>query len=97
MARTAVGPVGFDDVMEVVAWRPPSPDGGEGFCRIEKRGRTIRGWAELVVTPQPTGSVLLWREVAEVTRLGRIGNAPGRIAGRLLFGRLIDALLASPA
>ncbi len=37
VARTGVGPLGFDDVMDVVAWDPPRS------CRIEKRGRVVKG------------------------------------------------------
>lgn len=104
VARTSLGPVAFDDVMEVVTWQPPRAAGkrseqleapAEGFCRIEKRGRVITGWAEIIVRAEPGGgSTLLWRELAEVPRAGRIGNAPGRLVGRLLFGRLADRLLA---
>jgi hypothetical protein len=94
-ARTSLGPVGYDDVMEVVEWRPPR-DGGHGFCRIEKRGHLITGWAEITVTPDDEGSIVEWREVAQIPRLGRLGDAPGRLVGRLLFGRLVDRLLAEP-
>ncbi|MFI5428509.1 hypothetical protein [Aeromicrobium sp. UC242_57] len=38
-AFTGVGPVGFHDPMDVVDWREPS------FCRLEKRGRVVTGWA----------------------------------------------------
>jgi hypothetical protein len=50
VGRTAVGPVGFDDPMEVVAWQPPG-DGTAGRCTVVKRGRVVLGWARLVVEP----------------------------------------------
>lgn len=49
VARTGIGPVGFDDVMEVVTWRPAA--GGGGLCRLEKRGSFVTGWAEIEVSP----------------------------------------------
>ena len=101
VARTSLGRAAFDDVMEVVTWRPPgeSPDsaeGSDGFCRIEKRGRVITGWAEISVVPAPDGSTVTWHELAEVAKIGRLGNAPGRLVGKVLFGRLVDRLLATP-
>ncbi|AKT51605.1 hypothetical protein [Arsenicicoccus sp. oral taxon 190] len=53
VARTSVGPVGFDDVMEVVDVATP-PDGA-WECRIHKRGRVIRG-AIAVTVQDRTGS-----------------------------------------
>jgi hypothetical protein len=98
VARTTLGPVGFDDLMEVVAWEPPregapTAETGRGFCRVEKRGRTLTGWTEITVQPDANGSVVTWREHAEVPRLGRLGNAPAGLVGRLLFGRLLKRLL----
>ncbi|WP_407563074.1 SRPBCC family protein [Streptomyces sp. 184] len=48
-ARTGVGAVGFDDPMEVVAWSPPGAGRAAGRCRLVKRGRVVRGWAEIEV------------------------------------------------
>lgn len=108
VARTALGRVGFDDPMEVVAWEPPrepvasgeavvgasaDPD-RSGFCRIEKRGRVLTGWTEITVQPAFDGSVVMWRELAVVPRLGRVGNAAGHTVGRLMFGRVLSRLLA---
>ena len=54
VARSGIGPLGFDDPMEVTVWRPPA-DGESGLCRLEKRGRVVLGWAELEVRPGPGG------------------------------------------
>lgn len=87
VARTAVGPVGFDDVMDVVTWDPPR------FCRIEKRGRVVKGWAELTVEPSGHGSRVVWREEAHWIGVPRFAARVEEAAGRALFGRVVDHLL----
>lgn len=94
-ARTALGPFGFDDIMDVTMWEPPAGD-RPGRCRIVKRGRVISGWAELVVTPTATGSTVRWLEEASIRRIGRALDLPSRVASRVIFGRLVDGLLAPP-
>ena len=86
VARTAMGPVGFDDPMDVVEWDPPR------FCRLEKRGRVIRGWAEISVRPTESGSKLVWREVAHVTGVPRILAGAEKAVGAALFRRLLNGL-----
>jgi carbon monoxide dehydrogenase subunit G len=87
VARTGVGPLGFDDVMDVVAWDPPRS------CRIEKRGRVVKGWAEVHVEPTPHGSRVVWREVAHTVGVPRFAARLEEAAGRRLFGRVVDHLL----
>lgn len=93
-ARTGTTRLGFDDPMEVVTWRPPA-DGRPGFCRIEKRGRVILGWAELTVEPLGSGSVTTWREEANPAHLPRVADPVARGFGRLVFGRVVRKLLAT--
>ncbi|MGW4158193.1 SRPBCC family protein [Streptomyces sp. NPDC004788] len=69
-ARTGVGRLGFDDPMEVVRFEPPAA-GRTGVCRLEKYGRTVRGWAAFEVTPA-TG-------VAGAIGSGGAGDAAGAI------------------
>lgn len=88
VARTALGRFGFDDPMEVVAWDPPR------FCRVEKRGRVMRGWAELRVTGAGTGSRVTWQEEAVPARLPRFARPLADAAGRRLFTRVLRGLLA---
>ncbi|RII15673.1 hypothetical protein DSC45_17730 [Streptomyces sp. YIM 130001] len=91
VARTRIGPVGFDDPMDVVAWSPPHR------CRLEKRGRVVRGWAEIeVASAAGGGAVVVWRESLRV--LGVPGVADPLVAwvGRRVFGRQVDVLLAGP-
>lgn len=93
-ARTSLGPIGFDDPMEVVAWQPPGADNA-GHCRIEKRGTVITGWAELTVVPTPTGSRVRWDEVAGIRHTGKVLGLPSRWASQRTFGRLVDRLLTT--
>ncbi|MFG2497954.1 SRPBCC family protein [Streptomyces sp. NPDC048441] len=97
VARTGVGPVGFDDVMEVVTWRPPGGAGG-GLCRLEKRGAFVTGWAEIEVTPRAgsSGSTVAWREDLRVRGLPGVFDGVLGAAARWMFGRAVDGLLSSP-
>ncbi|MFJ3927629.1 SRPBCC family protein [Streptomyces sp. NPDC090022] len=92
-ARTGVGRLTVDDRMEVTLWRPPSGDAG-GLVRLDKRGRAVRGWAELEVHPAPAGgSRLLWREELRLRGLPRVLDPVVAAAGHLLFARVLDRLL----
>jgi hypothetical protein len=92
VARTSLGPIGVDDPMEIVEWRPPT-DGAGGFCRIEKRGRVVLGWAELSVGSRPDGSHAIWREEATPARSPRFVQPLLGLAGRWLFSRVLRRLL----
>ena len=93
VARTRVGPVGFDDPMEVTVWAPPTDD-EVGFCRLDKRGSVVTGWAELTVTPEPGGgSTAIWREDIHVWKLPGLFDRPTAMSSRLLFGRVLRHLL----
>ncbi|MFF4210450.1 SRPBCC family protein [Streptomyces sp. NPDC001796] len=88
VARSGVGPLAFDDPMEVVDWRPPTR------CRMVKRGGVVTGWAEFEVRPhENTGSHVVWREEIAVRRLpGLFDPLLGWLARRM-FGRAVDGLL----
>jgi carbon monoxide dehydrogenase subunit G len=88
IARTGFGPVGFNDPMEIVAWREPS------FCRLEKRGRRVTGWAEVSVEPQGSGSRVTWREDIHVRGLPSALDPLTRAVSTRVFSRVIDGLLA---
>ncbi len=92
-ARTAVGPIRFDDAMEVTHWRPPTAS-EPGVCRIVKRGRTVVGWAVLTVRPEGSGSVVTWHERANFRLAGPFLNWPNALAGKAVFAKLVDGLLA---
>jgi hypothetical protein len=93
VARTSLGPLHFDDPMEVTYWQPP--DDGPGMCRLVKTGRVVTGWAVLTVTPSATGCSIAWREDAAVRFTGPLLSLPTKIAATRVFGRLVDHLLAS--
>ncbi|MEU6372030.1 SRPBCC family protein [Streptomyces sp. NPDC046909] len=93
VARTGVGPFGFDDRMEVVAWHPPT-DTEPGFCRLEKRGRVVTGWAEIEVGPGPGGrSRVVWREELGFRFLPGFLDSVVRGTARYVFGRAVNRLL----
>lgn len=95
VARSGIGPVGFDDVMEVVTWRPAA--GGGGLCRLEKRGSFVTGWAEIEVSPLAgAGSAVAWREDLRVRWLPKVFDGVLVRAARWMFGRAVDGLVSSP-
>lgn len=92
VARTALGPVGFDDPMQVVVWRPPN-NGAPGVCRLEKQGRVVLGWAELTVEATGPGSRVRWREEISIAGLPRFTDPVTATAARLLFARVLRRIL----
>ncbi|KOG32469.1 SRPBCC family protein [Streptomyces resistomycificus] len=96
VARSGVGPLTFDDPMEVTLWRPPTQD-LPGLCRLDKRGRLVTGWAELEVHPGPGGRTrVLWREELRVRLLPRLFDPLLAASARYVFGRAVNALLRRP-
>jgi hypothetical protein len=96
VARSGVGPLGFDDPMEITVWRPPR-DGSPGMCRLEKRGRVVLGWAELEVRPGPGGRTrVLWREEIRLRFLPPLFDGVVRASARHVFGRALNHLLRRP-
>ena len=87
-AFTGIGRVGFHDPMDVVEWRDTQ------FCRLEKRGRLVTGWAELSVDPIDQGSRVVWREDIHVKGMPRFMDGVTRASSHRLFSRVIDGLLA---
>ncbi|WP_411070388.1 SRPBCC family protein [Streptomyces sp. cmx-4-25] len=91
-ARTGIGRLSFDDPMEVVRWEPPSA-GRPGACRLEKHGRVVRGWALIEVAEAPGGCRVVWTEELTVRGVPRVIDPVLARAGRVVFGRAVDALL----
>ncbi|MET9765350.1 SRPBCC family protein [Streptomyces sp. NPDC006372] len=96
VARSGIGPLSFDDPMEVTVWQPPE-EGAPGLCRLEKRGRVVLGWAELEVRPGPGGrSRVVWREEIHVRPLPSLFDGVLRRSSRYVFGRALNHLLRTP-
>jgi hypothetical protein len=95
LARTGVGPLGFDDPMEIVEWVEPADD-RPGRCRLEKRGSVMLGWAVLVVAPSPAGSRATWTEDISVAHLPGLFDPLTSLSSRLLFSRVLRRLLDDP-
>ncbi|PSJ30703.1 Immediate-early protein 2 [Streptosporangium nondiastaticum] len=98
VARTRLGPVAFDDPMEVVRWEPPRSRAVPGYCRVEKRGRVVQGWAEIALQPVAGEAGARWCRVvwsADVRLRGvpRFFDGLTGRAARLMYGRVIDGLL----
>lgn len=65
VARTGVGPLGFDDPMRVELLRPPAGDRvGDlpGVVEVTKRGRVVAGRVRWTVAPATRGSVVTWSQ-----------------------------------
>ncbi|WP_335933054.1 SRPBCC family protein [Streptomyces sp. PTD5-9] len=95
VARTGVGPLGFDDPMEVVRWVPPVA-GRAGLCLLEKRGSPVRGRASIEVFPLEAGSRVVWVEELRVRGAPRRADPLIAAVGRRVFGRVLDGLLEDP-
>lgn len=87
IARTGLGNLAFDDPMEIVFWEPPS------FCRLEKRGRVVTGWAELRLTAKGELTRVEWIE--DIRMVGVPSFATG-FSARRIFAKVLDSLLADP-
>ncbi len=91
VAHTGVGPLAFDDPMEITIWRPPA------YCRLEKRGRVVTGWTEIEIEPAGERTRVTWREDLHVTGMPRFMDGATRASSRALFSRVIDRLLTVDA
>lgn len=101
VARTGIGPLGFDDPMTVVAWRPPAgdqPGDAAGHCEVTKTGRVVLGRAWFDVVPLPGGRTRVdWHEDVTVTpdRLTRYAAPLLSLVGKVGFGQTLKAMARS--
>ncbi|MGN9757948.1 SRPBCC family protein [Streptomyces sp. SD31] len=96
VARSGIGPLAFDDPMEVTTWEPPG-ENAPGLCRLEKRGKVVTGWAEIEVRPGPGGRArVVWREELRVRPLPGLFDGVLERAARYVFGRAVNRLLRQP-
>ena len=90
-ARTGIGPLGFDDSMELTVWNPPTGQ-GSGHCHIRKTGRWIRGTATIQVaatsgTTSPT--TIVWTEDVRIAGVSAAFNSILCALGGILFRRAL--------
>ncbi|UUU25766.1 SRPBCC family protein [Streptomyces sp. DSM 40750] len=96
VARSGIGRLSFDDLMEVAVWQPPE-GATAGRCRLVKRGSFVTGWAEIEVHPYGDGaSRVVWREDLRVRWLPGLCDRPLAWLARRMFGRAMDGLLQAP-
>ena len=93
VGRTGIGPVAFDDPMEIVEWTPPAA-GAAGHCAVRKLGRVVLGRAWVDVTPREGGSTVDWTEEVHLApvRLTRPLEPLIALGGRLGFDRVLRGL-----
>jgi carbon monoxide dehydrogenase subunit G len=97
--RTGLGPLAFDDPMEIVEWREPG-SGRPGLVRLEKQGRVVLGSADIEVEDTPGGgSVVRWTEDVQVVpvRLTRPFDRLVAALGRRAFERSLRAMASELA
>jgi hypothetical protein len=88
LARTAAGPVGFDDPMEITGWEPSRR------VQVHHLGRAIRGDGAFEVEPLPGGrSRFSWTEWIDLP-LGRLGQLGFPLARPLVVAGLRPSLRA---
>jgi hypothetical protein len=94
VGRTGIGPLAFDDPMEVTQWSPPG-GGAAGHCTVVKLGRVVLGTARFDVTPRPAGGCrVTWAEDIEIApvRLSRLLAPVVARLGRVGVGRVLRAM-----
>ena len=94
--RTRLGPVRFDDPMEVTEWRPAAA-GSPGRCRVRKLGPWLTGWAEIEVSPAPAGARVEWVEEVQARWTPRILDPVIAAVGSAFFGRVLRKMRAELA
>lgn len=90
VARTGLGPLGFDDPMVITAWDPPRR------LRVEKTGRVLSGWADISLASLPQGGTrVTWQEevLPAQPRIARRVRPIFDAAGRVVFGRALRRML----
>ncbi|WP_425310769.1 hypothetical protein AADG42_18985 [Ammonicoccus fulvus] len=93
VARTGLGPVGFDDAMVIEGYAEPG-NGEPGRCRIRKTGTWIRGEIELVVTPRGDSACSVrWRQLIRVWGVSAVADPVVGIVARVAYAYVIRLLL----
>lgn len=97
VARTALGPVGFDDPMVVEVLSPPAGDAGgdrPGVVEVAKTGRVIGGRVRWTVTPLEAGALVEWSQRLTIGWLPQWVDPVVGVVGRRAYGAGLRRLLA---
>ncbi len=86
-AFTGLGPARMPDRMAVVEWEPPRR------ARFVKLGPVLLGWAEIVVEPEGSGSVVTWTEEIALPFAVRTTRRVGDVAVRRMVTGALAGLL----
>jgi len=79
VARTSIGPFGFNDPMTITKWQPPH------ICVVTHTGKVIKGTGAFLVEPlSPSRSTFIWSEDIKVP-FGYIGKIGWNLA-KIPFG-----------
>jgi hypothetical protein len=92
VARTAVGPVGFDDVMLVESITQPDADQA-GTAWIQKEGSVVRGSIDLRITPAGAGSTVEWSQQIGVLGVPRFLDPVVARVAKAAYGSTLRRLL----
>lgn len=98
VARTGVGPLCFDDSMEVTALQAPSgdvPGDLPGLCEVAKVGRVVGGRVRWKVVPVATGSQVEWTQTLTIPWLPASFDGLVGAVGRRAYGLALRRILAS--
>lgn len=87
VARTGLGPLGFDDPMVITELDPPHR------VVLQKRGRVVLGWARIEVEAVPGGSLVTWTEQLRVRGVPRFAAPISAAATRTMTRHLLRGLL----
>lgn len=96
VARTGVGRIGFDDIMVVDLYRPPTgdqPGALPGVVEITKQGRVVGGTVGWTVTPTPAGCDVTWTQHLVIGWLPRWMDPLVGTIGRRAYGLGLRRLL----
>jgi hypothetical protein len=93
---SGIGPLAFSDSMLLTRWEPPQPDAPTASFRVVKTGRVLGGWADVTLSATTSGTRVDWREDFSVRPIALLDRtAVVRAAGRALYSRALDAMLAA--
>ncbi|MEO6503450.1 MAG: SRPBCC family protein [Jatrophihabitantaceae bacterium] len=98
--RTRLGPIRFDDPMEVTQWQPATA-GASGHCQVRKLGPWLTGQAAIDVRPAGVGTRVAWSEDVRLRWMpafaDRVLGPVIAAVGAALFGRTLRKMAAELA